>query len=546
MRRKRVTRARSWGWLLLFVALGPSGAGRAFADVLPPAVAGDMPAAPTGDRSAGTKPEEPAEGSRGRHRLTILHTNDVHASFRPVQASWRADTALIGGFEMLDVVVRRVREEVPATLLLDAGDMMTGNPISRIPDDGVPGWGLFSLMNIVHYDAWAIGNHDFDQGQANLHGILSRLEFPSLSANLVLAADSPIAHDLKPYVIETVGALRVGIIGLMTPDLKRVSAAGVVAGVEVAAPVPRLRELVSKIDPQTDVIIVLSHMGDDLDRAVAAQVEGVDVIVGGHTHRRLYPPVRVGDTLIVQTGAKLQYLGRLDLVIAQDRVVDYEGTLIPLWVRTDVRVSRDVREGVAHARRLVEAEFGVRLGYLEVPWTRNYYGESNVGDWITDALRRRAGTDVAFLNSGGIRSNLPPGPVSKGDLMTVLPFDNQLCTFEVTGAALERIVEANARAAVEQTHGILQVSGLRYRFAVQDGNVHLVSLEVGGAPVDRARMYTGATNEYMLFSQPGKYFAGAKLGNPTCLGITMLDAVADTLKAEERVDARVDGRILQR
>ncbi len=447
---------------------------------------------------------------------------------------------------MLDATVSRIRAEVPNVLLLDAGDMMTGNPISRIEVDGVPGWGLFELMNIAGYDAWELGNHDFDQGQADLHAILSRLEFPTLASNLAVAPDSPLAGDIKPYVIETVGPLKVGIIGIITPDLAHVASNEAVAGVQVSDPVPVLRRLVAEIDPQTDVIIVLSHSGDELDRRIAAAVDGADVIVGGHSHKRLYPPEKIGDTLVVQAGSRLRYLGRLDLVIAHDEVVSYTGTLIPLWVRTDVRVSKAMREAVARDRALVEQAFGVRLGSLEVAWKRNYYGESNIGDWITDALRRRAGTDVAFLNSGGIRSDLPAGPVTKGDLMTVLPFENQLCTFEATGADLEKIVATNAVAAVAHTHGILQVSGLRYAYTVDGDQARVVFLEVGGAPVDRERTYTVATNEYMLFSQPGKYFPGVEPRNPTCLGVSMVEAVADAFQKAGTVSATVDGRIRKR
>lgn len=445
---------------------------------------------------------------------------------------------------MLDAWVQKIRAEQPDTLLLDAGDMMTGNPISRIPVEGVAGWGLFSLMNIVGYDAWELGNHDFDQGQENLHEILARLGFPTLSANLGIAPTSPIAGDVKPFVILRVGGLRVGVVGLMTPELGGLLHDGL-EGIEVADPVATLQDVVRRIDPETDLIVVLSHMGDEADRALAAAVSGVDVIVGGHSHQRIYPPERVGEVIVVQAGSNLRYLGRLDLVVARDRVVRYEGALIPLWVRADLVVSPAMREGVSRARRRVAADYGEPLGELQVAWVRNYRGESNVGDWIADQMRRRAGADVAFLNSGGIRNNLPAGRVTKGDLVTVLPFENRLCTFEATGADLVRIVEANARAAVERTHGILQVSGLRYTFTVEGDGVRVTALEVGGHPVEPERVYLAATNDYMLFSQPEKYFPGVTPGRPKRLDVTLLEVAVEAFRREGRVEARVDGRIEQ-
>jgi 2',3'-cyclic-nucleotide 2'-phosphodiesterase (5'-nucleotidase family) len=480
-----------------------------------------------------------------RRRLTLLHTNDIHAGFSSGPATWRPDKAPIGGFEMLDAAVRRIRAERPNTLLVDAGDVMTGNPISQVAIDDVRGWALFDLMNLVGYDAWTIGNHDFDAGQDNLFKVLPRLKFLTVCSNLETPAHAPISKNVLSSAILSAGDVKVGIVGLMTPELPRVVSKSAIRDISVVAPVDALREKVKALEPVTDLVVVLSHSGETVDRQVAEALPEIDVIIGGHTHQRINPPIRVGKTLIVQAGSGLQNLGRLDLEVQDHEVKSDVAQLIPLWVTPEAKASEPVHAAVARSQDTVNADFQRKVGEIVAPWSREYFAESNLGNWITDQMRLRAGADVAFLNSGGIRKDLPAGPVSKGDLMSILPFDGQLCTFRVTGAQLRQILQADASAAVTKSHGILQVSGLTYSWRRKGDAAEVVDVTVDGKKLEPERSYLIATSDFLLFSQPEKYFVGVEPQEPIRLGLAMVDVVVAGLEGAQKVESRLEGRIVE-
>jgi len=348
-----------------------------------------------------------------------------------------------------------------------------------------------------------------------------------------------------PATILSAGPLKVGVIGLMTPDLPRVVARSTIDGLQVTPPVDAVRAQVARLEPLTDVVVVLSHMGDDLDRELAGQVSGIDVVLGGHSHKRVYPPVQVGKTLIVQAGSNLRHLGRLDLEVEADEVVGFRAELIPLWAKGAGEASAPVRETVRAAKALIDADYQQILGELAVPWARNYYAESNIGNWLTDQMRARAGADVAFLNSGGIRLDLSAGPISKGQLMSILPFDNRLSTFRVTGAQLRDILGANATAAVTRAYGVLQVSGVQYRWKRDQGHGVVLEARVNGQPIDPAGSYLVATSEFLLFSQPDKYFPGVTPSDARLLEVSLPDAILEAVTRAKRIDARLEERIVE-
>src|SRR5450759_4767826 len=152
--------------------------------------------------------------------ITILHTNDMHASFMPHEATWMRETPkpMVGGFNELSFAVDSIRKINTATLLLDAGDVMTGNPITEYDYKGAKGGALFEMMDRIGYDTWCFGNHDFDLGQKNLLQLTTIAKFPTISANVVNdKGEYPLNN--RPYVILNKNGLKIGIIGLMSREL---------------------------------------------------------------------------------------------------------------------------------------------------------------------------------------------------------------------------------------------------------------------------------------------------------------------------------------
>ncbi|MCB1150056.1 5'-nucleotidase C-terminal domain-containing protein, partial [bacterium] len=226
-----------------------------------------------------------------------------------------------------------------------------------------------------------------------------------------------------------------------------------------------------------------------------------------------------------------------------DRVTGYAGRLLET-VAGRGAADPELQALVTRYDDAVDAEFGQVIGELTEPWHRRGGGESNVGDWICDRMLEAAGADVALLNSGTLRRNFQAGPLTRLDIHQLLPFGNLLETFQVDGRGLERICLANARNAVEDRHGILQVGGLRYAYAVNGGEVELREVTVGGQPLDPDRVYTVACPDYVAMK--ARLYMDMDKPVTRSAGVTVTDAIIHAVEASGPIAATIDGRIAQR
>jgi 5'-nucleotidase/UDP-sugar diphosphatase len=473
----------------------------------------------------------PAPGIAGGERtLTLLHTNDVHGAFDERPATWRDDRAPAGGYARLAGLVDRIREDTPRVLLLDAGDLMTGDPVCDIEVDGVLGGSLVEFMNAVGYDAMALGNHEFDHGAENARGLARLARFPVICANL-FERDTGDLFASSSHALFELDGLRVGVIGLIMEDLSSVTMPSRIERLRVADPVETTRRLVDALDDETDLLVLLTHMGVEEDRRLAREIEGVDVIVGGHSHTRLDEPEVVNGIIIVQAGSRLTSLGRLDLTVEDDRVTSHRGTLLDI-TPPPAAPRDDLARRAEALREKIHTLFGREVGRAAASFERSYYEESSLGRWVADQLRARVQVDFAVVNSGGLRRDLEAGPVTLLDLYGICPFGNGLATFSCTGEDLLSLARANARAMLEESYGILQVSGLTFSWRPDSGSpegVEVVDLQVGGEPVDREAVYRGATSDYLVQQAPR--YLGFVPDDATPTGETLYQALARTVRA---------------
>jgi len=472
------------------------------------------------------------------HKITILHTNDMHGSYLPAPASWLPEKPPVGGFVALDYYVKRERAQSEHSLLLDAGDVMTGTLICDMKYQGAFGGALFSMMNDIGYDGWVFGNHEFDKGATNLRGLLKIIKFPVFCANFV-KGDTSFVPD--SYHIYDVDGLRVGVIGITYHNMVGMAAPDNLDGFISLEPAMAVNKIVKEIDSQTDLIIVLSHIGVDNDRELAENVKGVDLIVGGHSHTRIEKPELVNGVIIVQTGSNCRNLGRIDLTVAGDSVMEYSGKLIPMLtegITPDPKLSGLVDSIKAE----IDKSYGMVIAQLKDNWETQYRAESNIGDWLADAVRNRMGTDVAFLNSGGIRKNLAAGPITKMDIYEILPFDNSIVTFSLTGADLIKIAANNVGLEQESYQGSLQISGLSYTWQGDSANVKMVGVNVNGKPVEQERVYSVASIDYVADANADKYF-GFTLSTPMAQsGLRLTDIVMEAVEKAGIIESKIDGR----
>ncbi|HQI25292.1 MAG TPA: bifunctional UDP-sugar hydrolase/5'-nucleotidase, partial [Smithella sp.] len=248
-------------------------------------------------------------------QFRILHLNDFHGFAEPQRLSGSAQTA--GGLSFLAGSINQFRKHQP-TLLLAAGDFIQGHPWTNLFE----GKSTIEAMNVMGFSAMVLGNHEFDFGQDVLKKRIAEAAFPVLAANV---RGFP---SVKPYVIKDISGLKVGIIGLITEETSTTTHPKNVEGLIFSPVIDTAQQLVRELRNKTDLIIILSHLGLPADVALAGAVEGIDIIVGGHSHTRVEKPMIVRNTLIVQAWEHGKVLGVLDVTVRNKKISGHEGRLI--------------------------------------------------------------------------------------------------------------------------------------------------------------------------------------------------------------------------
>jgi len=465
-----------------------------------------------------------------------LHTNDIHASFVPHEAVWVKENPkpLVGGFNELSFVVDSLRHVKPVTLLLDAGDVMTGNPITEYTYGGAEGGALFEMMNRIGYELWTPGNHDFDISSANLRKLTKIAKFPTISANILDTLNQfPVNN--KEYIIITKNGLRIGLIGIMSDDFYNLVNQKSSAGIKILPTIETMKRLVALLNPKTDLLVALTHQGVDEDSILAMNVPGLDLIVGGHSHTRLRHPKRVNDILIVQTGSNCESLGVLDLKVEKHHIISYDGNLIQLWYNA-ARPKTELSVFIDSMKLVIDQDYSKVIATLKTDWKRGH-GESGIGNFIADAQREAVNADVSFMNSSGIRKDLTAGHITKKDIFEILPFRNLLTTFPVTAKQIRSMIEF-----IINERGGVQTSGIQCEWRKKEnGEIEFQKLLVNGKPLEELKTYTGVASDYMM-GESEKYF-GLKPSNLSVLDQTVFSAIETKVRAMKEISSEIEHRI---
>ncbi|MCJ7440164.1 MAG: bifunctional metallophosphatase/5'-nucleotidase [Thermoanaerobaculaceae bacterium] len=443
-----------------------------------------------------------------RH-LMLLYTNDLHAQLDPIEATWLPAKPRVGGMEALSGLIARLRDGRQDVLLVDAGDLVTGPAVSTFTRGAAP----FDLLDAMGYDAMAIGNHEFDNSVPRLQEMIWNTSVPVLAANIYWrGTDHRFA---RPYVVIRRAGLRIAVIGVIGSDAAVVTLPAQVADLEFCDPAKEIRPLVETLRPEVDLVIVLAHEGKtgpmqvdaesrpevqrdfDTDIRLAAAVPGIDVLVGGHAHRGIDPPYkeRTNGTIIVQTFGHATTLGVLDLTLNPEGrgVASYEGRLERVLVEREQPMP-EVARRAAYWRGVVAAIASQPVCQATARITRDYARPSALGNLVTDLMRESTQADVALYNAGGLRADLPAGAVTRGDVTSVLPFNNRLVVLRLKGDAIRAALEQG----LSEEHGMLQQSGMVVRFDPRaPSGRRVVSVTVKGRPLDDHATYTVATIDFL-------------------------------------------------
>ena len=431
--------------------------------------------------------------------VRVLETTDLHGALLS-GARERRTNRVLGGSAVLAAHLQRLERENPeGTVLLDGGDLFQGTMISNL-QFGRP---VVEQMNALGYAATAIGNHEFDWGADTLARRIAGMRFAALGANVAERRSGRRPRWARADTIVARRGVRIAILGLCYRYTPTVTLAANVAALRfdddsatAARLVPGLRK-----DDHALVVVGLGHIpaesdttrharGGDLPRL--ARVPGVDLWLGGHSHNLVDD--RVNDVPILIAGAHGEAIAVCDLVVdpVRSRVVERSARLVQTYA-DEVHPDSAMAARVERWNRDVAPIAAVAIGRNAQALARGGL-ESPVGDFVTDAMRARVKSDVALQNSGGLRADLAAGEVTRGAIYEVMPFDNTIFTMDLTGAELKLALEQALKSG-----RVTQVSGIAYTFDNSRPDLdRIVALTLsGGAPVDTARTYHVACNNFM-------------------------------------------------
>lgn len=455
--------------------------------------------------------------------LVVLYTNDTHG--HPVKFHY-GPIPDVGGLPARATLVKEIRDQNPNVLVLDSGDLNTGGAESDFfkAEPDIVGY------NYIGYDAMALGNHEFDNPLDVLKGQMAKASFPFLSANVKTREGT---HVGTPYMIKQFKGLRVAVLGLTTKETEITGNPKHVKDIVFQDEVEAARELVPMLRKEADIVIALTHLGiyDDNSRGsrrLAAQVNGIDLIVDGNTHTKLTAPIVVRNpasdrhTLIVQGWQFGLVLGRIDLWIRDRQVIDFKMELIPINLKKAVKksdggwtyqyIGKEIKEDAELLKRLqpyldkVETFLSEEIGYAEGTFWNRYQRkrETALGDLVANATlwyMRKFNPDFALVNAGAIRADLPEGPINKKSIFDILPFDSTAFVLSLKGKEVASLFDYIATIKAGEG-GFPQVSD-GVRFTINRATQTCEHIRINGQPIDADKTYKIVINSYLASGGDG-------------------------------------------
>ena len=354
--------------------------------------------------------------------LTILHTNDLHARLSPLDNR-------NGGFAYLAAAIRRERAGCHDCILLNAGDLVQGTPVSTI-FHGLP---VYEVANLLGFDAATLGNHEFDYGWPQVRKFVETAQYPVVSSNLVNARGELFA---KPYVILNVNHLRVAVIGAMTDTLSTLTKPAAMGDWHTLPVVAEARKYAAEVRAQSDLIVLLGHIDEEEEQALLHMAPEISVLVTGHIHSGLREAVSHDGRILVRMKSYGEELGRLELTVDTEKKAPVAWT----WKRvpidsTKIEPAADVALEVKRWEDEVAARVDRPLAISKRPFNKD-----EVRLLAERALREETGADFAFINLGGMRDSLPAGQLLERHIWNIMPFDDDVVVGTFKGRDLPAVV----------------------------------------------------------------------------------------------------------
>jgi 5'-nucleotidase / UDP-sugar diphosphatase len=506
------------------------------------------------------------------YQLDILHINDLHSRIEAINKSdatcsqKEADAKeCFGGIARVKSAIDGFRKDNTGAniIVLDAGDQFQGS-LYYSTFKSAP---VADFMNGIGFDAMAIGNHEFDDGPEELNKFIGALKFPIISGNTIAKKGSLLDGKYKGYVVKDIGGQKVGVVSVLATDSGETSSPG--PDISFEDEITYLKSAVADLQGQgVNKIIALTHVGYNKDKEIAAAVDGIDVVVGGHSHTYLsstdpkssgpYPTLvknpSGAEIPVVTAYAYSKYLGELKVTFDDNGVVKSATgapKLLDASVTPDEAYTAKVKELGAPLEELKKKVVGTSEGLIDGDRKSCRAVECSMGNLVADASLAKVkeqGITIAIVNGGGLRASIDQGDVTMGEVLTVLPFQNTIATFQIKGADLVAALE-NGTSQMEDGAGrFAQVGGMKYSFDRSKpvgSRVSAVMVKEGDAfvAIDPAKTYGVVTNNYVRGGGDGFKMFATNAVNPYDFGPNLEQAVADYIAANSPYKPYTDGRI---
>ncbi len=478
----------------------------------------------------------------GTSVISLVTVNDFHGAMT-------GDAKNPGISKMVAYLKNEEKANKNGTLILSAGDMFQGTADSNL----LYGKPVVVAMNTAGFDAMVLGNHEFDWGLDKLKERIAHSSFPYLGANLIDKATGKTADFVEPYTIIDKNGIKVGIIGILTPETETKTKPDIVAPYEFRNPAEVVNALVPEVKAAgADVIVVLSHLGAMQDSAtgeitgeaaeLAKAVTGVDAIIGGHTHANVSG--FVNDIPIVANNYNGRSVGHIDIFMDTETktvnkrvpyldgnvVKSMEDSAVSAWyaqVQTSIAPIKDEVVGNATA---------------DFPHSPNETQTTLLGNWVTDVMKEIVDADIAIQNGGGLRRDLPAGVVTMGLMYEIMPFDNTLFTFDLTGKQVKAAIEHGIMA---ETFSPGQFAGLKVKYdSTKAAGERIVEITLSdGTQLEDEKLYKVVTNDFQ--ADGGDGYTMFKEGlNRYNTNIPVREVLVDEIREKGSISPVDDGRLI--
>jgi 2',3'-cyclic-nucleotide 2'-phosphodiesterase (5'-nucleotidase family) len=509
--------------------------------------------------------------------LIIFYTNDLHGGITEQEADFLNPDfpPILGGGAAAANIIFQARKQAEKTddivIVLDAGDIFQGTPVGTKTE----GQAIIEYMNEVGYDAVTAGNHDFDLGKDVFIKMTEKANFPILSANLIDISTNKVLSFVKPYTIIEKKGLKIGVFGLSTEATEQMSFPEHIKGLDFSAEIPAAHKAVNELRKQNvDLVIAVVHMGLPYDTEegyaelkeanrqninketylnameLANQVEGIDILFGGHIHRGYNEPWEdpKNHTLCFQNYGNGGNLGMVLINIdkATNTISGYDlpgrDSGLLLLTSDEFLYNKEIHASIKQKQSEVEKGYDEIIGNTEFAITRSGSGDSPMSNLICDAMVEATNADFSMTNYGGIRAEIKTGPITPRNIFKVLPFGNSIVVMQMKGKLLKQIVEQK----LASSNRGMAVGGGIIKYDKSNPAEIINSFIINGQPLNPDKIYRIATTDYLAEGNSGfGLLAEIEDKNIAYTGIILRNAVTEYIQKNSPLKIRTEIRTIK-